>query len=97
MHTKTWHVDIHLSDHGDGRVGAEAVLHTDSGTEVRHRADAHLGTIGEEVPEIAEELAACRALSTTFNATLICASPVRSATSSIACRCRSRLRKSIRG
>ena len=63
MHTKTWHVEIHLSDHGDGRVGAEAVLRTDSGTEVRHRADAHLGTIGQEVPEIAEELAACRALS----------------------------------
>lgn len=63
MHTKSWHVDIYLSDHGDGRVGAEAVLRTDSGTEVRHHADAHLGLIGQQTPEISEELAACRALS----------------------------------
>lgn len=62
MHTRTWHVEIHLSESEGGRTRAEAVLRTDLGTELRHTADAHLGTAGERVPEVGDELAACRAL-----------------------------------
>lgn len=62
MHTRTWHVDIFLSE-DDGRTQAEAVLRTDAGTELRHRGSARKNPADAEVPEIGDELAASRALS----------------------------------
>ena len=61
MHTKTWHVDVNLYEH-DGRTRAEAVLRTDAGTELRHVGEARRNPADREVPEIGDELAACRAL-----------------------------------
>lgn len=62
MHTRTWHVDIHLSEH-DGSTHAEAVLRTDAGTELRHVGRARKHPSDRDVPEIGDELATCRALS----------------------------------
>ncbi|QBR91258.1 DUF1876 domain-containing protein [Nocardioides euryhalodurans] len=62
MHTRTWHVDVLLSEQ-DGRTGAEAVLRTDAGTVVRHRGTARKHPADRDVPEIGDELAVCRALS----------------------------------
>jgi len=62
MHTRTWHVDVLLFEE-EGRTRAEAVLRTDAGTELRHVGTAHLNPSDNEVPEIGDELAACRALS----------------------------------
>ena len=35
MHTKTWNIDVYLSER-DGKTHAEAVLRTHEGTEMRH-------------------------------------------------------------
>lgn len=62
MHTRTWNVELLLFEE-DGRTRADAVLRTDAGTELRHAGTAHLNPSDRDVPEIGDELAACRALS----------------------------------
>jgi hypothetical protein len=61
MHTRTWHVDVHLSEDGE-RTRALAILKTDAGTEVRHEGYARRNPSDPDVPEIGDELATCRAL-----------------------------------
>lgn len=62
MNTKTWHVEIYLFEE-EGHTRAEAVLHTDAGTERRHSGLARRSPGDRDVSEIGDELAACRALS----------------------------------
>ena len=61
MHSRTWHVDIHLFEQDD-HTRAEAVLRTDAGTELRHDGAARRHPVDRDVPEIGDELATCRAL-----------------------------------
>lgn len=61
MRTKTWHVEIYLSE-SEGRTHAQAVLRTDAGTELAHAGSARCSPDDRDVPEIGDELAACRAL-----------------------------------
>lgn len=61
MHAKTWHIEIYLTEDGP-RTRAEAVLHTDAGTEIRRVGVARRSPRDPDVPEIGDELAACRAL-----------------------------------
>lgn len=64
MHTRTWHIDVHLfEDEEDRTTRAELVLRTDAGTEVRHVGTARRRPTDREVPEIGDELALARALS----------------------------------
>jgi hypothetical protein len=62
MHTRTWHVDVHLFEEDD-HTRAEAVLRTDAGTELRREGLARRHPGDRDVPEIGDELASCRALS----------------------------------
>jgi hypothetical protein len=62
MHTRTWHIEVLLSEDGD-RTRATAVLRTDVGTELRHEGVARRNPADPDVPEIGDELATCRALS----------------------------------
>ena len=62
MHTKTWHLHLNLFEEDD-TTRAEAVLRTDAGTELRHVGTARRRPGDRDVPEIGDELAACRALS----------------------------------
>lgn len=61
MQTKTWNIDVHLFEE-DGKTHAEAVLRTHAGTELRHTGTAFKSPADKDVPEIGDELAACRAL-----------------------------------
>lgn len=61
MHTRTWNVTINLFEEDD-RTRAEAVLHTDAGPDLRHEALARRHPGDRDVPEIGDELAACRVL-----------------------------------
>jgi Domain of unknown function (DUF1876) len=61
MQAKTWNIDVYLFEE-DGRTHAEAVLRTHAGTELRHRGTAFKSPGDRDVPEIGDELAACRAL-----------------------------------
>ena len=61
MHTRTWHVTINLFEE-EALTRADAVLHTDAGPDVRHSALARRHPADRDVPEIGDELAACRAL-----------------------------------
>jgi hypothetical protein len=61
MHTKTWKVEIFLSE-DEATTRAEAVLHTTAGTELRHTGVARRSPEDANVPEIGDELAVCRAL-----------------------------------
>ena len=61
MESKRWHIELYLYE--DGRTTrAEAVLRTSAGTELRHAGVARRHPRDGDVPEIGEELAACRAL-----------------------------------
>ncbi len=60
--TKSWRVDLFLYEEDD-HTKADAVLHTTAGTEVRATGMARKHPADREVPEIGDELAACRALS----------------------------------
>jgi hypothetical protein len=62
MHTKTWHIEVYLYEQ-EGATRAEAVLRTDAGTELRHEGAARRNPADRDIPEIGDELAACRALS----------------------------------
>ena len=55
-------MDVYLFEHDD-HTKAEAVLRTDAGTELRHEGLARRRPGDRDVPEIGDELAACRALS----------------------------------
>ncbi len=61
MKAKTWQITVFLSEDGD-RTQAEAVLQTDTGTELRHTGVARRSPGDPEVPKIGDELATCRAL-----------------------------------
>lgn len=61
METKTWKVDIFISE-DETSTRAEAVLHTSAGTEVRHTGLARRDPRDRNIPEIGDELATCRAL-----------------------------------
>lgn len=61
MHTRTWHVEIYLFE-DEASTRAEAVLRTDAGTELRHEGVARRNPRDLDVPEIGDELAACRAV-----------------------------------
>jgi hypothetical protein len=61
MQTKTWNIDVYLFEE-DGKTHAEAVLRTHAGTELRHVGTAYKSPTDRDVPEIGDELAACRAL-----------------------------------
>ncbi|GAB7006664.1 DUF1876 domain-containing protein [Nocardioides sp. AN3] len=61
MHTRTWHVEIYLYENDDS-TRAEAVLRTDAGTELRHQGIARRNPADRNVPEVGDELAACRAV-----------------------------------
>jgi hypothetical protein len=61
MHTRTWHVTIDLFEQDD-LTRARAVLHTDAGPDVQHEGVARRRPGDRDVPEIGDELAACRAL-----------------------------------
>jgi len=63
MHTRTWHVELYISEGDEGRTVAEAVLRTDAGTELRHTGVARRRPSDPEIAEIGDELASCRALS----------------------------------
>ncbi|MEZ5097443.1 MAG: DUF1876 domain-containing protein [Nocardioides sp.] len=70
--TKSWRVDLFLYEEGD-HTKADAVLHTDAGTELRSSGVARKHPADREVPEIGDELAACRALSEMSHRLLIAA------------------------
>lgn len=61
MHTHRWTIQVNLSETGAQTV-AEAVLHTDAGTELRHEGRARRSPGDRDVPEIGDELAVSRAL-----------------------------------
>ncbi|HSK26195.1 MAG TPA: dsRBD fold-containing protein [Jiangellales bacterium] len=60
-HTRTWRVDIHLSEEDPG-THARAVLHSGADTELEGRGSARRNPADAEVPEIGDEIAAARAL-----------------------------------
>ena len=63
MHTRTWTVEIVISEHEDERLTrAEARLHSDARTVLRGRGEARRSPRDREVPEIGDELATARAL-----------------------------------
>jgi hypothetical protein len=61
MESKTWHVELYLSEDGT-TTRADAVLRTTAGTELRHSGTARRNPGDRDVPEIGDELAVCRAL-----------------------------------
>lgn len=61
MQAKTWNVEIYLTEDG-AQTRAEAVLRTDAGTELRRTGTARRSPRDQDVPEIGDELATCRAL-----------------------------------
>ena len=61
MRTKSWNIEVYLFE-DDGKTHAEAVLRTHAGTELRHVGTAYKSPADRDVPEIGDELAACRAL-----------------------------------
>lgn len=71
--TKTWRVDVFVYE-DDEHTKADAVLHTDAGTELRSSGLARKHPADREVPEIGDELAVCRALSELSHRLLIAAS-----------------------
>lgn len=60
-HTKTWTVEVVLSEHDD-RTRAEASLRTPDRTGLHGHGRARRHPADPEVPEIGDELAAARAL-----------------------------------
>ncbi|MBM2616333.1 DUF1876 domain-containing protein [Actinoplanes sp. LDG1-06] len=63
MHTRTWTVEVTISEYEDERrTRAAAVLHTDSRTPLRGEGEARRRPADTEVPEIGDELATARAL-----------------------------------
>lgn len=64
MNTKTWHVDVFISERDDGRTHAEAVLLSEgTTTNLSGSGSARRNPRDTEIPEIGDELATARALS----------------------------------
>ena len=63
MHTKTWHVEIFISEEDDDTTHARAVLTTGEARELVATGLARRSPHDAEVAEIGDELAAARALS----------------------------------
>lgn len=63
MHTKTWHVEIFISEEEDDTTHARAVLQTGEAAEIVATGVARRNPHDAEVAEIGDELAAARALS----------------------------------
>ena len=63
MHTRTWTVEIVISEHEDERLThAEARLHSVVREPLRGEGEARRSPQDREVPEIGDELATARAL-----------------------------------
>ena len=63
MHTRTWTVEIFISENEDERrTHADARLHSDARTVLRGDGEAKRSPRDREVPEIGAELATARAL-----------------------------------
>jgi hypothetical protein len=63
MHTRTWTVEILISEYDDERrTRAEARLHSDVRNPLHGEGEARRSPADREVPEIGDELAAARAL-----------------------------------
>lgn len=63
MHTRTWNVEIVITEHDDERrTHAEARLHSDTRTVLHGEGVARRRPKDREVPEIGDELATARAL-----------------------------------
>jgi Domain of unknown function (DUF1876) len=62
MHTKKWQVEVFLYEDGP-QTRAEAVLHADDETQMRHEGLARRNPVDADVPAIGDELATARALS----------------------------------
>ncbi len=61
--TKRWSVDIFIDEHDDeGRIRAEARLHTHDDTHLFGTGTARRSPSDREVPEIGDEIAVARAL-----------------------------------
>jgi hypothetical protein len=58
--TRTWQAEVFLYEEGD-HTRADVLLRTDAGTEIRASGLARRNPADREVPEIGDELAACRA------------------------------------
>ncbi len=59
LHSHSWDITIQFLEDGP-RTRAIAVLKTDAGTELRHEGVARRNPSDRDVPEIGDELAACR-------------------------------------
>ncbi len=62
MHTKTWTVEVFLTEE-DGMTHARAVLRTGAAPEIEATGRARRNPADPSVPEIGDEIAAARALS----------------------------------
>jgi hypothetical protein len=62
MHTKTWNVDVFLSEE-DATTSARAVLHANGARELVAHGSARRNPHDPEIAEIGDEIAAARALS----------------------------------
>jgi hypothetical protein len=63
MHTRTWTVEIVISEHDEERLTrAEARLHSGVRPPLRGEGEARRSPADREVPEIGDELATARAL-----------------------------------
>ena len=63
MHTRTWTVEIVISEHDEERLThAEARLHSGIRQPLRGEGEARRSPLDREVPEIGDELATARAL-----------------------------------
>jgi hypothetical protein len=63
VHTRTWTVEITISEHEDERLTrADARLHSDARQPLHGKGEARRRPTDREVPEIGDELATARAL-----------------------------------
>lgn len=63
MHTRTWTVEINITEHEDDRrTMAVARLHSDARTPLLGQGEARRRPRDREIPEIGDELATARAL-----------------------------------
>ncbi|MEU4689903.1 DUF1876 domain-containing protein [Actinoplanes sp. NPDC023714] len=63
IHTRTWNVEVSISEHEDERrTHAVAILRTDARPQLRGEGTSRRAPRDREVPEIGDELATARAL-----------------------------------
>lgn len=61
-HVKTWHVDLHVFEGGDGTTSAHAVLRSGAAEPLDARGETRRNPRDSDIPEIGDEVAAARAL-----------------------------------